>query len=59
MSQSLINDPNHWRERAREARSLANLMIDPESKRMMLGIAQEYEELAHRAERRTIGKQPT
>jgi hypothetical protein len=46
----LLRDPQHWRDRANESRALADKMADPESKRMMLGIAEEYEKLAQRAE---------
>jgi hypothetical protein len=36
---SIFDDPEHWRSRAEEARSIAGQMSDPEAKRMMLGIA--------------------
>jgi hypothetical protein len=52
MARKLINDPKHWRDRAEEARTLAEQMDDPEAKQMMLGIVESYERLAQRAERR-------
>ena len=48
-----INDPQHWLDRAKEARAaLAETIADLEAKRMMLGIADDYERLAQRAEER-------
>src|SRR5262245_2270365 len=47
-----INDPKHWRARAEEARTVADEMNDPDSRRKMFRIAEDYEELATRAERR-------
>ena len=41
-SVSLINDPKHWRDRAKEARAIADDMTDPDAKQMMLGIAKDY-----------------
>jgi|SRR5262245_2450963 len=52
MAKVPFNDPKHWRERAEEARTVADQMNDPDSKRKMLRIAEDYEELARRAERR-------
>jgi hypothetical protein len=49
---TLMNNPVHWRNRAEEARVNAEQMSDPESKRMMLEIAEGYLRLAERAERR-------
>ena len=49
---SLINNPQHWRKRADEARSLADDMKDEISKQMTLQIADDYEYLAKRAEQR-------
>jgi hypothetical protein len=52
MTSKLMNNPKHWRDRAEEARVNAENMIDPESKRMMLEIADGYKRLAQRAELR-------
>jgi len=49
---SLLDDPEHWRSRAEEARSVAEQPSNPEAKRTMLRIAAEYELLAEQAERR-------
>ena len=44
-----VDDPNHWRGRAEEARTLADEMSDEVSKQMMPSIAADYERLAERA----------
>jgi hypothetical protein len=49
---SLYNDPRHWRERGEEIRSSADGIDDPKSKQIMHKIADEYEKLAERAEKR-------
>jgi hypothetical protein len=41
-------DPQHWRNRAKEARARANQLKDPRSKRRMLGLANFYARLANR-----------
>ncbi len=56
MAKVPINDPKHWRDRAEEARTLADELTDPDAKRRMLRIAADYEELAKRAERRLAAK---
>jgi hypothetical protein len=55
---SHLNDPEHWRDRAKEARALAEDMADPVSKEKMLDLAANYEHLAKRAEDRRSGKIP-
>jgi hypothetical protein len=47
-----LNDPKHWRDRAKEARALAEQEHDPISKAMILQVAEEYDRLAERAELR-------
>jgi hypothetical protein len=49
---SKVSDPQHWRRRAAEARTLADELTDPEAKRKMLKIAEDYEALATSAEQR-------
>src|SRR6266480_1223289 len=51
-----INDPKHWRDRAEEARTVADQLTDADSKRRMLRIAEDYETLAKRAEQRLAAK---
>ena len=46
------DDPKYWRSRAAEARAVAVQMKDAHAKAVMLGIAQDYEKLAVRAEQR-------
>jgi hypothetical protein len=38
-----FNDPEHWRNRAEEARTLAGQMSDEASKQTMLRIAADHE----------------
>jgi hypothetical protein len=47
--------PEHWLERAYEARNLAARMKDEEAKQAMLTIAEGYEKVAKRAEAREAG----
>jgi hypothetical protein len=43
---SKVSDPQHWRRRAEEARTLADELTDPEAKSKMLKIAEDYEKLS-------------
>jgi hypothetical protein len=51
-----IDDARQWRARAEGARELAEQLKDPESKRIMLGIAASYVTLAQMAEERDGGR---
>ena len=55
VSDSILDNPEHWQDRAEEARSIAEQMSDRDSKRMMLRIAEDYERLAAHARRRMKG----
>jgi hypothetical protein len=47
---STLRDAEYWRNRAREARALAEQTSDPEGRRELLKIAETYERLAQLAE---------
>jgi hypothetical protein len=51
------SEPAVWRERAEEARILAEDMGDPVARRSMLEIADVYERIAERADDRLSGRQ--
>jgi len=51
----ILDDPEHWRDRADEIRSLAEQMSDAQTRRMLGGVADDYEKLAKRAEERRAG----
>jgi hypothetical protein len=45
-----LDDPQHWWSRAEEAKALAELMQHPDSRRIMIGIAEGYEKIARHIE---------
>jgi len=59
MSRFMFGTPEYWRERAREAASVARDMHDPEARRAMLDIAESYEKVADRVETITAQSRPS
>ena len=57
--QSIRNNPDHWRGRAKEARAMADSIADPAAKSAMLDIAESYEAIAKRADAQRAGVRPT
>jgi hypothetical protein len=49
MTKKIDQNPEHWHDRADNARKLAMQISDPLSRRKMLEIAEGYESLAHKA----------
>jgi RNA processing factor Prp31 len=45
----VFNDPQHWLDRAAEAREIAGKMTDLAARADMLSIADEYQKIAERA----------
>jgi hypothetical protein len=50
---TLLDDIEHWWSRAEETRTIAEIMTDPEARRIMFDIAEGYDRLAERAAERT------
>jgi hypothetical protein len=47
-------DPKHWHDRAREMRSIAEQLKNPEAKATMLRVAADYEKIAQTAIERLL-----
>jgi hypothetical protein len=58
MSTSILDDPDHWRERAAESRKIAEQLDEPLAKAAMLRIAQDYDRIAEQARVRALGARP-
>jgi hypothetical protein len=52
MTKSILDDASYWRKRARETMAKAAIAWKPEVRERLLRVANEYEEIALRAERR-------
>jgi hypothetical protein len=52
MPDSLLDNSKHWRDRAEEARRIAEELSDPNAKTIMHRIAEDYLRLAEHAQRR-------
>jgi hypothetical protein len=52
MVPNITDDPEYWRKRAEEARSISEQMVEAHTKSLMLGIAASYEKIAKWAEQR-------
>jgi hypothetical protein len=53
-----INDPKHWRNRAAAMRALSETMNYIDTQVVMLKLAEDYDKLADRAEKRANGQRP-
>jgi hypothetical protein len=55
---TLLDDAEHWWSRAEEARTIAEIMTDPEARQIMFDIADGYDRLAERAAERIANGTP-
>jgi len=56
MTNSIYDDPDHWRALAQAARNKAEQMTHRDAKRTLISIAEDYEHLAERAEQKAKKK---
>ena len=58
MARSGVNDVKHWRDRAAEMRVLSTVMENVETQAVMIRLADDYDEMADRAEARLSNPEP-
>jgi hypothetical protein len=56
MTNSIYDDPDHWRALAKTARDKAELLTHRDARRTLISIAEDYEHLAERAEQKAKKK---
>ena len=54
---SVINDPEHWLARAKEARRVADYLTNPTAREHMLNCAKSYDRIAELARQRLLREQ--
>lgn len=52
----ILNEPEHWRQRAAEARAIAEQMSSPEAKATMLRIVEGYDKMEQHAAERQLSQ---
>jgi hypothetical protein len=57
-TKSLYDDPDHWRKRGAEMRTIADGMAHSDTRAILLALAADYDKLAERAEVRAVGGDP-
>ena len=58
MAPLFVDNPEHWRQRAAEARAIADQLRDSQSKHDMEEVAKTYDRMAERAEERMKKNRP-
>ena len=58
MTLSHVNDVKHYRDRATEMRVLAAMMEGPDTRGIMIRLAEDYDKLAEHAAQRSNGEVP-
>ena len=51
-----VHNPRYWRNYADETLAIAEQMTDPECKRLLIGVAETYAQLARRAAAKEVAR---